>query len=74
MKKIIIVMETDVSNNSGVEKLRNVMDAQSSVRGWTIDMDDDQKVLRIISGKDISRKVTMDLRREGISAAIMEVF
>lgn len=67
-------METDVSNNSGVEKLRNVMDAQSSVRGWTIDMDDDQKVLRIISGKDISRKVTMDLRREGISAAIMEVF
>lgn len=74
MKKIIIVMETDVSNNSGVEKLRDVMDAQSSVRGWTIDMDDDQKVLRIISGKDISRKVTMDLRREGISAAIMEVF
>lgn len=67
-------METDVSNNSGVEKLRDVMDAQSSVRGWTIDMDDDQKVLRIISGKDISRKVTMDLRREGISAAIMEVF
>lgn len=74
MEKFIIVMETNICNSHSIKQLPEILDTQPGLKSWTIDLDDDQKILRIVSTLNIEKKVIRDLRRIGVSAITMDVF
>ena len=73
-KGYIIIMYTNICTSQDLGKLSITLDSFSSVMGWSIDMFDCDKVLRIEASKDITISLIKELRPSGIECNLKGIF
>ena len=56
----ILVFKTNIRTDSALQKLRCVLDDHTSIECWNVDMEDEDCVLRIVSGT-LNCKQVIDL-------------
>lgn len=73
-KGYIIIMYTNICTPQDLGKLSITLDSFSSVMGWSIDMYDCDKVLRIEASRDIATSLINELKPSGIECNLKGIF
>jgi hypothetical protein len=63
----ILVFVTNVSDSKAVSKLKPLLTAIPAIKNWNIDLDDCDRVLRIVSNDLSPRKVESTLQIAGFN-------
>lgn len=71
---VVIIMETTVGTKYEQYIIKNDMDALTGADKWSIDIEDSQKVLRVVAGKDITPQISDILSAARFSCSIMDIF
>lgn len=74
MCQFILILSTTVKTPFDLDRIRQTIDNFSSVIEWSQDLDDIDKILRIVAYEDISEKLVLNLQRAKVSAVVMQVF
>jgi hypothetical protein len=67
----IMVYYTNILNVHEVEAITPGLDAVIGITGWTIDLSDSDKVLRVVAQFDVSAAVSDILRKHGFKFTLM---
>jgi hypothetical protein len=70
----IIIIKTSIHGGDQAVKLKEILDTGYRIQSWSIDLDDCDKVLRVVAMADISPALLFALRQSGIACATMGVF
>jgi len=73
-KGYIIIMYTNICTSQDLGKLSTTLDSFASVVGWSIDMFDCDKVLRIEASRDITVSLIKELKPSGIECNLKGIF
>lgn len=57
-----------------VNQMQLTLSTFDSIISWTCDLEDEDKVLRLVTTEDISVPVMIELRRAGIISSVMQIF
>lgn len=75
MQRFIIIVATDVASGFLHSALVNVMEGFGDIiLEWSVDLDDVDKVLRVVSKKDISFLLIYQIKKASIQCKLMDVF
>jgi len=75
MQRFIIIVATGVASSSQHSALVNVVEGfRDLIVEWSVDLDDVDKVLRVVSKKDISFLLIRKLRTALIDCKLMHIF
>jgi hypothetical protein len=74
MVLFVIVLSTMINTSYDLNQTQIIMSRFKSIKQWNCDLEDEDKVLRIISTKEISSTLIKEFRKAGVSTQIMEVF
>ncbi|KLT67081.1 hypothetical protein AB669_04075 [Pedobacter sp. BMA] len=74
MEDFIIIISTDVRKDAQLKSLKELMNTFAEITEWTLDLEDCDKVLRIVSNENIANQVISKLFRLGIQANVMAVY
>lgn len=70
----IIIIKTSLHSGDQTATLKEILDTGYRIKSWSIDLDDCDKVLRVVALSDISGALLFKLRQSGIECAAMGVF
>ena len=70
----MIILKTSFENHNIVVQIGDVLQTYSSIKSWSIDLDDEDNVLRIIASEDISSTVSAELSGKGVPCEVIGVF
>ena len=62
----ILIFKTNASNKLQIETLRSVFDNKNSVIEWSIDMEDVDRVLRIVCTDGSAEDYIREIRQKGL--------
>jgi hypothetical protein len=74
MVLFIIVLSTTIETSGDLNQTWIIFSRFKSIKVWTCDLEDEEKVLRIISTSEISSPLVEEFRKGGVSTQIMAVF
>lgn len=74
MSHFILIISTVIKTPFDLDRIKNAIANFNSISEWSQDLDDIDKILRIVSTEDISKKLLQQLERAEVSATILEVF
>jgi hypothetical protein len=74
MNQFIIILSTAITALYQVNQMQLTLSALPDIISWTCDLEDEDKVLRIVTTEDISFIVMTELKKAGINSGIMQVF
>lgn len=70
----VLIFKTSVCNSPEVYRVANWMQQQILIDRWSIDLTDEDHVLKVVAQADISHIVLKALNDMGFNAAVMAVF
>jgi len=72
----IIIIKTSLHSGDQVATFKELLDIDTGcrIKSWSIDLDDGDKVLRVVAMFDISATLLFKLRLSGIECAMMGMF
>ncbi|MGK6351318.1 hypothetical protein [Parapedobacter sp. DT-150] len=68
----ILIFKTDVHTTERVQRVATALGTVDSIKQWTVDLEDCDRVLRIVALNLHPRRVEQLLAREGITCEPME--
>lgn len=74
MSRYITIISTIIESGSDTNLIALAVAGVQNISEWSIDLEDCDKVIRIVSAKDISNEFCEKLAFFGIKASVMEVF
>lgn len=76
LKMYVIIIATNVTWGNPYRSLELVMNAypKSEILSWSVDMNDVDRVLRVVSRNDTSQHLISELRKNYVLCNLMEVF
>ncbi|AMP97948.1 hypothetical protein AY601_1016 [Pedobacter cryoconitis] len=74
MCQFILILSTTIKTPFDLDRIKQTIDNFSSIIEWSQDLDDIDKILRIVAHEDISEKLVLNLERAKVSALVMQVF
>ncbi|MBB5623700.1 hypothetical protein HDE69_004787 [Pedobacter cryoconitis] len=72
--QFILILSTVIKSPFDLNRIKCTIANFKSVIEWSQDLDDVDKILRIVSHEDISEKLVLNLERAKVRAIIMQVF
>lgn len=70
----VIILSTIITAQYELNQVKLAIANCTPVIEWNQDLDDEDKVLRIVSTEDVSDKLVAELQKSGIVSKIMGVF
>lgn len=74
MPRYIIILYTVIYSIKDLIQLREAVHNTSGILEWSIDLDDCDKVLRIVANKEVGEELTDQLQLFGIGFSELETF
>lgn len=74
MSRYITIISTIIESGTDTNLIALAAAGLQDISEWSIDLEDCDKVIRIVSAKDISSEFCEKLALFGIKASVMEVF
>ncbi|SFW75116.1 hypothetical protein [Chitinophaga sancti] len=71
---LVIIVKTSLEDHNLVVQIGDVLQSYSSIKSWSIDLDDEDNVLRILASEDISSTLSAELSEKGVPCEVMGVF
>ncbi|WP_367867818.1 hypothetical protein [Pedobacter sp. WC2423] len=72
--QFILILSTVIKTPFDLNLIQCTIANFNTVIEWSHDLDDADKILRIVSHEDISEKLVLHLEKAKVNAAVMEVF
>ncbi|RAJ27284.1 hypothetical protein [Pedobacter cryoconitis] len=72
--QFILILSTVIRTPFDLNRIKYTIANFNSVIEWSQDLDDVDKILRIVSDEDISEKLVLNLEKAKVSAVVMQVF
>ena len=74
MSRYITIISTIIESGSDISLIALAVAGLQDISEWSIDLEDCDKVIRIVSAKDISSEFCGKLALFGIKASVMQIF
>jgi len=74
MVLFVIVLSARINTSNDLKQTQIIISQFKSIKEWSCDLEDEDRVLRIISTKDISNTLVGEFKKGGVSTQIMAVF
>lgn len=74
MQSYTIIISTTINSQEDLKGIQQVIKHFPAISEWSHDLDDCDKVLRIVSEHNVSKEFIEDLSTFGIIAKVMEIF
>lgn len=74
MPKFIIIISTAISSPFAIRYIAAVLKKFKCVNEWSIDLQDNDNVLRVSANTDIGSELVASLLQSGVAAAVMGIF
>jgi triacylglycerol esterase/lipase EstA (alpha/beta hydrolase family) len=74
MSRYIIILSTIIESVNDTDLVSLAIAGLKDISDWSIDLEDCDKVIRIVSTRDISHEFCEKLALFGIKASVMQVF
>lgn len=74
MSQFILIISTVINTPFDLDRIKNAIAGFNCISKWNQDLDDIDKILRIVSAEDISEKLVQELEKAKVSAVVLEVF
>jgi hypothetical protein len=73
--RFVLVLSTNIQKENAYTRLLKVMISMArDIIDWSIDLSDEDNVLRLVCDKDISSNVVHELERASIRASLLRAF
>ncbi|MET4141429.1 hypothetical protein [Pedobacter sp. UYP1] len=72
--QFILILSTVIKTPFDLNRIKRTITNFQSVIEWSQDLDDIDKILRIVSHEDISEKLVLNLEKAKVRAIVMQVF
>lgn len=72
--QFILILSTVIKSPFDLNRIKHTITNFNSVIEWSQDLDDVDKILRIVSDEDISDKLVLNLEKAKVRAKVMQVF
>lgn len=69
-----IIMSTVINTPIDLQHIYQTIDAFLGILEWSVDLEDSDKILRVVSNNDVGPELVKSLEGVGISSSVMEVF
>ncbi|MCX2451420.1 hypothetical protein OQX61_09065 [Pedobacter sp. PLR] len=70
----VIILSTVIQTPLDLQQVSLVMDAFFSISAWSVDLEDCDQILRVVSSDDIGQELVISLAAVGITSLVLEVF
>ncbi|WP_214228297.1 hypothetical protein [Pedobacter sp. B4-66] len=67
-------MSTVINAPIDLQHICQIIDGFLGILEWSVDLEDSDKILRVVSNNDIGPELVKSLARVGVSSSVMEVF
>lgn len=74
MSQFILIISTVIRTPFDLDSIKKAITGFSSIIEWSQDLDDTDKILRIVADEDISKKLVQQLERVEVHAVLLDVF
>ncbi|WP_316800264.1 hypothetical protein [Pedobacter frigidisoli] len=74
MIKFILIFYTQTSSIDDLLRIEKILGGLENVLSWTLDLQDCDRVLRVMSGVDLSKKIQETFNDLGIISELMAVY
>lgn len=74
MFQFVIILSTVIRSPFDLGRIKNTITNIGSIIEWSHDLDDSDKILRVVADKDISGILVSDLQSVGVDAMLLQVF
>lgn len=74
MVLFVIVLSTMINSSNDLKQIEIIISRFKSIKEWSCDLEDEDKVLRIVSTRDVSSTLTEEFKKAGVSTQIMAIF
>lgn len=74
MSNHIIILSTTVNNSTDLQYISQVINGFTEVFEWSVDLEDCDKILRVVCRNNIGNELVKQLGVLGIYTALLEVF
>ena len=74
MFQFVIILSTVIRSPFDLGRIKNTIANFTCISEWSHDLDDADKILRIVADKDISKILLSDLQSVGVDALLLQVF
>ncbi|RQO74679.1 hypothetical protein DBR43_04650 [Pedobacter sp. KBW06] len=74
MSKHIIILSTTVNNSVDLQQVSQVISGFPEIGEWSVDLEDCDKILRVVCGNNIGDKLVKQFAVLGMYAEVLEVF
>lgn len=74
MQNFTIIISTIINTQEDLLVVKQVIQNFPSIKEWSQDLDDCDKVLRVVSEQNIATELVEELNTLGVVAKVMEIF
>lgn len=74
MSNYIIILSTAVNNPTDLQQISQVINGFTEVLEWSVDLEDCDKILRVVCRNNIGNELVKQLSVLGIYTTLLEVF
>lgn len=74
MSNYIIILSTAVNNPTDLQQIPQVIKGFTEIFEWSLDLDDCDKILRVVCRDNIGNELIKQLGMSGVYAVLLEVF
>ncbi|ETZ20735.1 hypothetical protein [Pedobacter sp. V48] len=74
MSRYVIILSPVINTPIDLRHVFEVIDTFSDISEWSVDLDDCDKILRVVCNEDIGRELVKGMARLGIISSVLEVF
>lgn len=74
MSRYIIILSTIVNTPIDLNHINQTVSVFTGVLEWSVDLEDCDKILRVVCGQDISADLVRELGKLEVSARVLEIF
>jgi hypothetical protein len=74
MSRYVIILSTVINTPIDLRHVFEVIDIFSDISEWSVDLDDCDKILRVVCSEDIGQELVKSLARLGVISSVLEVF
>jgi len=74
MDLYVIILSTTIKAAIDLERIKPDILTFRTIEKWNCDLEDDEKILRVVSTQDVSKHLMQTLEKRGITTQVLGVF
>ena len=74
MSRYITILSTDIRTPANLLDIVNVIKTFNEILSWTVDLEDSDNILRLVSTREMGDELVQRVGRYGGKATVLEVF